>query len=109
MSELGWTCPKCSAILAPHQTSCPYCKTAAPPKSGSKIEAPTKETKTSFFDNLNSEEFKAKLEARFAKFEEGLKNAFVEIQEKAFEAYVKEHTEEEIIAKIKQIKQNPQK
>ena len=109
MSELGWTGPKCSAILAPHQTSCPYCKTPAPPKSGSKVETPTKATKTSFFDKFNSEEFKAKFEVGFAKFEEGLKNAFVEIQEKAFEAYVREHTEEELIAKIKQIKQNPQK
>ena len=104
MPDLGWTCPKCGAILAPHQNSCPYCKTSAPPKSGSKVEAPKKENKSSFFDNLNSEEFIAKFEAGFAKFEENVKNAFIEIQEKVFETYVKEHSEEELIAKIKQIK-----
>lgn len=98
MANGPWTCPECGAILAPHQDTCPYCNHT------NKINATNKEVNLKDIKLPNAEELKAKITEGFEKFGQKLEQAFIEFKYKAFEEYVKEHSEQELIDEINRIK-----
>ena len=100
MANGPWTCPGCGAILAPHQDTCPYCNhTNKTTITNDDVNSNSKETKLP-----NAEALKAKITEGFEKFGQKLEQALTEFKYKAFEEYVKEHSEQELIDEINRIK-----